>query len=570
MALAQMNPVVGDIEGNSAQVRSALSRANAEGAQVLVTPELVITGYPPEDLLLKKDFIAANRRALDAIATATRETVLVVGFVDLVGGDLLNAAAICQGGRVLAVYHKHLLPNYGVFDEHRYFQPGRGHTLLETPQGVIGFSVCEDAWSDRSPIVVQGRAGAQIVVVINASPWNKDKLSERTEMLADKAGQASASVVYLNTVGGQDELVFDGASFVMSTDGELVARLPQYEEHFAIVDVPLGDGSARQEPGVDRVRATLATVTETAVPLQLAPFLNGPEEMYRALALGLHDYVKKTGFENVVIGLSGGVDSSLTAAIAADALGPENVLGVLMPSMHTTDASLNDAFAVAGNLGIKTVEIGIAPLYEAYVQAMTTTFGPAKEGLAEENIQARIRGNLLMAISNRYGHLVLATGNKSEMACGYSTLYGDMAGGFAVLKDVLKTEVYALSRYRNRLGEIIPESVLTKAPSAELRPEQKDEDSLGPYAELDEILEAYIEHDADIEAIVASGHDGATVERVIALVDRAEYKRRQAPPGPKVTTKAFGRDRRLPITNRWASAGRHDLPARAVGESPRE
>ena len=570
MALAQINPVVGDIEGNGELIRAALEKADAEGAQLLVLPELAVPGYPPEDLLLKPAFVTANQEALDAIAASTGEVVAVVGFVDSKGGHLFNAAAICQGGRVLAVYHKHLLPNYGVFDEHRYFEPGKGHTLLDTAHGVIGFSVCEDAWSSESPIIVQGRAGAQTVVVINASPWNKDKLSERAEMLADKARRAGASIVYLNTIGGQDELVFDGASFVMSADGEIVAQLPQFEEHFEVVDVPLGDASARPEGDVKRVTATLPPLSPEPLTNPLAPSSSSDEEMYRALLLGLADYVRKNGFENVVIGLSGGIDSSLTAAIAADALGPDKVLGVLMPSMHTSEASLDDAFAVAGNLGIKTVEIGIAPTYRAYVDALTDAFGPAEEGLAEENIQARIRGNLLMAISNRYGHLVLATGNKSEMACGYSTLYGDMAGGWAVLKDVLKTEVYALSRYRNRLGEVIPESVLTKAPSAELRPEQKDEDSLGPYAVLDEILEAYIEEDADMEDLISSGHDRATVEKVITLVDRAEYKRRQAPPGPKVTTKAFGRDRRLPITNHWAPARRPDLPARAVGESPRE
>ncbi len=566
VALAQMNQVVGDIDGNMGRILETLECAATEGAQLVVTPELAVPGYPPEDLLLKPEFLHANRHALEQIAAATGDVLTIVGFVDEGRDRLYNAAAICQHGRVMSVYRKHLLPNYGVFDEFRYFEQGRGHTLVDTPDGIIGVCVCEDAWSNSGPVTSQGDAGAQIIVNINASPFHKNKLEERTEMLAERARRARASIVYVNTVGGQDELVFDGGSLVIDPDGEVVARWPQFTEHFGVVEVPLGEAGHRHHPSIRRLSTTLPALTVPPPQALLAEPSSSDEEIYEALRLALHDYVIKNGFRAVVVGLSGGIDSTLTAALAVDAVGPNNVLGVLMPSMFTSQSSLDDARTVAGNLAIETKTVAITETYEDYVSALDTSFDKHEPGLAEENIQARIRGNLLMAISNRYGHLVLATGNKSEMACGYSTLYGDMAGGFAVLKDVLKTEVYALCRWRNKQGEVIPESVLTKAPSAELRAGQQDEDSLGPYAELDEILEGYIEQNLPVEDIIAAGHERAVVERVMTLVDRAEYKRRQAPPGPKVTTKAFGRDRRLPITNRWRP-GRSDLPARSVGEA---
>jgi NAD+ synthase (glutamine-hydrolysing) len=563
VAMAQINPTVGDIGGNQRLVLDAIEEARSMGAQVLAAPELVVTGYPPEDLVLKRDFIAANVRAIRTIGESSGDLLVIAGFVDPGRDRLYNAAAICHGGRVVAIYRKHLLPNYGVFDERRYFEPGRGHTLIDTPEGIIGVCVCEDAWSERGPVVSQGDAGAQIVININASPYHKNKLAERKEMLGKRARRARSSIVYVNAVGGQDELVFDGGSVVIDAEGRPVSAFPQFQELIALVDAPLGVGGSARHPAVRRIPLSLRPASgsiDVSEPTPLKP----AEEIYKALCLGLADYVEKNGFKNVVIGLSGGIDSTLTAAIAADALGPDRVLGVAMPSEYSTSHSVDDAKALAANLGIEMLQVPIARPYAAYLAIFDETFGPSEMGLAEENLQARIRGNILMAISNRYGHLVLATGNKSEMACGYATLYGDMAGGFALLKDVFKTEVYELAHYRNSVSDVIPENVLTKPPSAELRPGQKDSDSLPPYDELDPILEAYIEEDADAAGIVARGNERETVERVIALVDRAEYKRRQAPPGPKVTTKAFGRDRRLPITNRWVS--RTDLPERSTGK----
>jgi NAD+ synthase (glutamine-hydrolysing) len=550
IALAQINPTVGDIAGNTALIVEAIKRARDSGAQMLALPELAVPGYPPEDLVLKRSFVRANLRAVEEVAAATDELLTLVGFVEAAGNRLYNAAAICHAGRVVAVYRKHLLPNYGVFDEHRYFTEGRGHTLLDTPDGMIGVCVCEDAWFERGPVTTQGDAGAQIVVNINASPYHKNKLAERTEMLAERARRARTSIVYVNAVGGQDELVFDGGSIVLDSNGGVVARLPQFEEMLATVDVPLGAAGETRHPSIRTIPLELrpATGEPLRIPKQ---HLGRAEEIYRALTLGLADYTRKNGFDKVVVGLSGGIDSSLTAAIAADAIGAPKVLGVTMPSDFSTGHSVTDSIELADNLGIELLQIPIKRAYASYLEMLDEAFGATEMGLAEENLQARIRGNIIMAISNRYGHLVLATGNKSEMACGYATLYGDMAGGFAILKDVFKTEVYELARYRNTLGPAIPENVLTKAPSAELRPDQKDEDSLPPYDVLDPILEAYIERDSDVADIVAGGHDEAVVAAVVRMVDRAEYKRRQAPPGPKVTTKAFGRDRRLPITNRW-------------------
>ncbi len=564
VALAQLNQTVGDLDGNVERLRRALKEADQAGAQLVAAPELAVTGYPPEDLVFKPSFVAANRAALEEVAGATGDAVAVIGFVDRSGDTLYNAAAVCRQGRVLAIYHKHLLPNYGVFDERRYFRPGRGHTLLDTPAGVIGVSICEDAWEPDGPVVAQGDAGAQVVININASPFHKGKADERIDMLAERARRAGAAIVYVNMVGGQDELVFDGASLVLGPGGELVARLPSFEEQVAVVDVPVGSPGGRRHPSVRHLRVDLP---EARGPAPVPPHADIPEpaaEIYGALVTGLRDYVIKNGFHEVVVGLSGGIDSSLTATVAADALGPDAVLGVLMPSPFSTEHSLSDARRLAAELGIRNALIRIDGIYEAYLDALRGAFGPHPEGVAEENIQARIRGNLLMAVSNRWGHLLVATGNKSEMACGYATLYGDMAGGYALLKDVFKTEVYALARWRNAQTPAIPDNVLTKAPSAELRPDQKDEDSLPPYPLLDGILERYIERDLDIDAIVGDGYDRDTVRRVIELVDRAEYKRRQAPPGPKVTTKAFGRDRRLPITNAW----RGGPGGRGLVESP--
>ncbi|MDQ3915368.1 MAG: NAD+ synthase [Actinomycetota bacterium] len=569
MALAQLNLTVGDVSGNRRRLIETVEWARGAGAQVLVVPELATTGYPPDDLLLKESFLRANVDSLRQVAAQTGDLLAFVGFVQPTSRALYNAAAVCHGGEVVAVYRKHRLPNYGVFDELRYFDPGRGHTLVDTAEGVIGVCVCEDAWSPRGPVVGQGDAGAQVVVNINASPWNKHKLGERVEMLGERARRARSSIVYVNQVGGQDELVFDGGSVVVDADGGISAQLPQFEEALAVVDVPLGETKPTRHPSIRRVSLALRPATgDVVVPPRQE--LSPEAEVYTALCLALRDYATKNRFEKIVAGLSGGIDSTLVAAIAADALGADAVLGVSMPSEFSSDHSVEDAKLLCANLGIEMLEIPIGSAYHAYLGVLRDTFGASEPGLAEENLQARIRGNLLMAISNRYGHLVIATGNKSEMACGYATLYGDMAGGFALLKDVFKTEVYALARYRNSRGRVIPDNVLTKAPSAELRPNQKDSDSLPPYEVLDPILEAYIEDDAGIEDMVAAGHDRATVERVVALVDRAEYKRRQAPPGPKVTTKAFGRDRRLPITNHWREGTTPArFPAKLVGEKRR-
>lgn len=543
--------VVGDIKGNVGRIQRAVEAADRRGAQVVALPELAITGYPPEDLLLKRSFVAANRAALDEIVAASGDLLTIVGFVDGEGARLYNAAAVCHKGRLVATYRKQLLPNYGVFDEDRYFHPGNEQILFDAPQGVVGVCVCEDAWFDPGPVISLGDAGAQVIVNINASPFHQNKLDERAAMLSERARRSRAAIAYVNCVGAQDELVFDGGSLVVGPDGRLLARWPQFEECLAVVDVPLGESREGRPPEVTRIPVELREVSGDTAPPPVAPVLDDDEEVYRALQTCLKQYVENNGFDKVIVGLSGGIDSSLTAVIAADAIGSDAVLVVAMPSEFSSQHSIEDAKALASNLGTEFLEIPIGEPYHAFLEVLETTFGSREMGLAEENLQARIRGNLLMAISNRYGHLVIATGNKSEMACGYSTLYGDMAGGFALLKDVFKTQVYALARYRNSAGPVIPERVLSKAPSAELRPGQKDSDSLPPYGILDPILDAYIEHDAGIEEIVAAGHDRPTVERVIRLVDRAEYKRRQAPPGPKVTTKAFGRDRRLPITNHW-------------------
>ena len=550
-ALGQLNFTVGDIDGNAARSISAIRESTERGAQVLVLPELTLTGYPPEDLVLKSGFVQANHRALEDVASHTGDLLTVLGFVDTDGRHLYNAAAICHSGEVKAIYRKQLLPNYGVFDERRYFEPGDRHTLIDTGRGVIGVCVCEDIWSPTGPAIAQADAGAQVVLNINASPFHKGKVDERAMMLGERARRSSASVVYVNLVGGQDELVFDGGSLVIDPDGLLTTRLAQFEERLEIVDVPLGEARSLHASNVDRLSLSLRDADGRNAAVPVIPTPDESEEMYRALELALRDYITKNGFSKVALGLSGGVDSTLVASICADALGPENVLGVSMPSEFSSSHSVDDAQELADNLGIRLFTIPIKSVYHSFLDTLRDSFGDEEPGLAEENLQARIRGTLLMTISNRYGNLIIATGNKSENAVGYSTLYGDMAGGFALIRDLFKHEVYALCRWRNTLSPVIPENVLNKAPSAELRHDQRDEDSLPPYEVLDPILESYIERDEGVDEIVARGFDEQVVVDVIALVDRAEYKRRQAPPGPKVTVKSFGRDRRLPITNRW-------------------
>ena len=561
VAACQINPVVGDLDGNLAMILAGLEQAEAAGCDIAAFPELAITGYPPEDLVLKPGFISHNLEALEKLAARTGRCAVVVGFVD-VGRDLYNAAALCAFGSVQGIYHKRLLPNYAVFDEQRYFAAGTEELSLFRIAGVrVGVSICEDAWSPTGPIAQLADGGAELVVNINASPFYAGRLAERERMLATRAADASCSLLYVNQVGGQDELVFDGASLVFGPTGELIARAPQFEPHLLIVDVdvqpvfrkrlldPRGRGAAQALPEV--IISDSSQLEGQPKARELAQPLPLVAEVYEALVLGTRDYVRKNGFRDVVIGLSGGIDSSLVAAIATDALGAEHVHGVSMPSRYSSEGSKEDAGLLAEALGIDYRTIAIEPAHTAFTEMLAPAFADRPEDLAEENIQSRVRGVTLMALSNKFGWLVLATGNKSEMATGFSTIYGDMVGGYAVIKDVPKTLVYELCRERNRRGAVIPEAVLTKPPSAELRPGQRDDQSLPPYDQLDPILEAYVEDDLTASELVQAGFDEALVRRVVNLVDRAEYKRRQAPPGVRVTPKAFGKDRRVPITNRY-------------------
>ena len=574
VALAQIDTTVGDLPANTARMVEWVDRARSEGCDMVVFPELALTGYPPEDLLLKPSFIRDNLRYRDRVATASRGIAVVGGFVDL-DGDIYNAAFFAYDGELRGVYHKVYLPNYGVFDEERYFQRGRRCPIFELAGVRIGVSICEDAWYPTGPISLQAAQGAELLININGSPYHRGKRAARETMIATRAMDSRAFLVWVNLVGGQDELVFDGNSLVFDPEGRLKAHARSFEEELLITDLDIGsvfgerlhDTRLRKEASIPvqfDLDVTEVTISEEPSPRlagrrqnPVAAALDGPAEVYTALVTGTRDYVLKSGkFEKVVLGLSGGIDSSLTACVAVDALGRDNVVGVLMPSRFTSRESLEDAFLLAEALGIRTHELPIESVREAYVEALSGAFQGTEPGVAEENIQARIRGNLEMALSNKFGWMVLTTGNKSELATGYTTLYGDMAGGFGVLKDIPKTTVYELSRYRNTLdGAPIPERVLAKPPSAELRQNQRDQDSLPPYEELDPILQGYVEDDRSFEELVAAGHDPATVRRVIGLVDANEYKRRQAPPGVKITPRAFGRDRRMPITNRYLPDG---------------
>ena len=539
VAGAQLNMTVGDIPGNESAIREAMRKASDADADVLLVPELALTGYPPEDLVLRDDFVQANLDALDRLATLATDITVIVGFVDRVSGpsrgaadsemrEVANAAAVLGDGRLKGVYHKVLLPNYGVFDEDRYFAVGSDPGSVWMVGGeTVGVSVCEDIWLPDGPPAKQAAAGASTLLNINASPFHRGKAAERESMLAERARSSGAAVVYLNLVGGQDELVFDGASVVFDRNGNLLHRSPQFEEDFFVVDIPSGPAEA------------------------VAALLEPTEEVYRALVTGVHDYVRKNGFEQVLIGLSGGIDSALTAALCADALGPDSVWGVAMPSRFSSDHSIADARALAENLGIRFSLLPIDGVYEAHLQSLEEVFVGTAFGVAEENLQARSRGATLMAISNKFGPMVVATGNKSEMAAGYATLYGDMVGGYSVLKDVFKTLVYELAVWRNEQDAVIPVNTIEKPPSAELRPDQRDSDSLPPYEVLDAILEMYIEDDLGPAQIVEAGFEASIVATTTQMVDRNEYKRRQSAPGVKITTKAFGKDRRLPITNAY-------------------
>lgn len=577
LALAQLNMTVGDLEGNAKKIKAAIVRARAQHADVVLFPELAVSGYPPEDLLLKPDFIDANRRALDDIRKETDDIVAIVGFPSADDYDIYNAAAVLQNGRLVGEYRKHYLPNYSVFDENRYFGEGQESPVFDFGGDIVGVSICEDIWYPSGPPQWQALAGgAELLVNLSASPYYRGKPHERARMLATRAADNVAVVAYCNLVGGQDELVFDGGSMVFAPDGHMLARAPLGEETLLVVDVSLDevfrkrlhDPRRRKDVELAKhfgrivprlegepLRGVLALEETEPREALVAPYPDDLEEVYRMLVLGIRDYVHKNGFEKVVVGLSGGIDSALTATLAVDALGPDNVVGVRMPSRFSSEGSLRDAEELAVNLGIRLLTISIEPPFEGYLEALKEVFAGREFDVTEENIQARIRGNYLMALSNKFGWLVLSTGNKSESAVGYATLYGDMAGGFAPLKDVYKTLVYALATWRNTLpdGPVIPHNTIVKPPSAELRPGQQDTDSLPPYEVLDAILRLYIEEDYSPTDIVAQGFDPTTVERVIRMVDRSEYKRRQAAPGVKITPRAFGKDRRLPITNRYRS-----------------
>ena len=557
IAACQLDCVVGDLHGNVARILAAYDRAEAAGCDLAVFSELCICGYPPEDLLLKPGFVADNLAALDKLATGTGRCAAVVGFVDQ-GRDLYDAAAVCADGRVVGTYRKRHLPNYAVFDEKRYFAAGTEPYQLFDVAGVkVGVSVCEDAWDPVGPIAQQAAGGAEVMVSINASPFYVGRLGERERMLATRATDASCALVYVNQVGGQDELVFDGASLVLDSGGRVVAAGPQFAEAVVIVDLdvrpvfrkrlidPRGRASAPVLPLVP-VSAAVEDRADTRRPPPPAA-LDATSELWHALVLGTRDYVTKTGFTDVVIGLSGGIDSSLVAALAVDALGPTHVHGVSMPSRYSSEGSKADARVLAGALGVEMRTVDIGPAHSAFDAMLDAN------GLADENLQSRLRGVVLMALSNANGWMVLTTGNKSELAVGYSTLYGDTAGGFAVIKDVPKTRVYELCRWYNQQAgrAVIPQEVLDKPPSAELRPDQRDDESLPPYDVLDPVLEAYVEDDLTAAELVAAGFAPELVARVTRLVDLAEYKRRQSPLGVRVTPKAFGKDRRMPIVNRY-------------------
>ncbi|MBI5740850.1 MAG: NAD+ synthase [Nitrospirae bacterium] len=570
IALAQMNPTVGDLSGNLKKIHSYIKKARASKADIVVFPELAVTGYPPEDLLLKHQFIRDNISAMHKIREAAKDIVAVVGFVDRNQG-IYNAAAVIADCALIDIYHKKYLPNYGVFDEYRYFQAGRRFPVYDLGGTLIGVNICEDIWRENGPPKIQALSGAEIILNINASPYHVGKLSIREDLLSTRAVECGSVIVYVNTVGGQDELVFDGGSLIVNAKGDITGRGRQFREEMIMADIEISGRTRRPSAKEKRDLMTLLEKDEyvekrtipfrpkkgkrTEIKRKTVGKMPDEEEIYKALLLGAGDYVRKNGFRNVVIGMSGGVDSALVATIAADALGKENVHGVFMPSVYTSKISYEDAYGHARNLGIKILNVPIDAILKTYLKVLSGSFAGMPPDITEENLQARIRGNILMAFSNKFGWLVLTTGNKSEMSVGYATLYGDMAGGFAVIKDVPKTLVYKLCKWRNlKAGrDLIPERVLWREPTAELRPDQRDVDTLPPYPVLDPILKAYVEEDRSFDEIVEEGYEVARIQDVVRMVDLAEYKRRQAPPGIKITPRAFGKDRRFPITNRYKS-----------------
>ena len=583
LALAQINPTVGDIPGNTAKILDYLERAREAQVDLVAFPEMATTGYPPEDLLFKTSFLNENVAAMQKVAAASKGIAVVLGYVNILsmdrgpdntGPQITNAAALCHDGQLIDTYHKIFLPNYGVFDEQRYFQQGTVCPIYRIGGVAVGVSICEDIWYPVGPTTVQCQAGAELIVNINASPFHAGKRTFREEMIAQRASDHGLAVAYVNTVGGQDELVFDGGSIICDATGKLVTRGPAFQECLLITELEFTDAQSQRKQGppgttaaaVEAVGSPKTVMVSEAAAVErtsiqdtsILPAMEGPEEVYRALVMGTGDYLRKSGFSKALVGLSGGVDSALTATVAVDALGKENVVGITMPSRYSSEGSISDSQTLADNLGLDLWEVPIEPAHHAFTDMLEERFKGTEANVAEENVQARVRGNVLMTVANKFGWIVLTTGNKSEMAMGYATLYGDMAGGFAVLKDVPKTTVYELCRWRNQHGQsfgtaddVIPEAIIDKAPSAELREDHLDADSLPPYEILDPVVKAYVEDDCSYQDMVAHGFDPQVVQQVISAVDRNEYKRRQAPPGVKITPRAFGKDRRLPIVNRY-------------------
>jgi NAD+ synthase (glutamine-hydrolysing) len=567
LALAQINTVVGDLDGNAERIGRRLAEAKEQQADLVVFPELAVTGYPPEDLLLRPSFVQAAQEKAEALAREARGIVALIG-VPWFDRDLYNACAVCAAGEIKTIYRKRFLPNYGVFDEDRYFATGRDLVLLEHGGTLVGPTICEDMWQPGPPATDLALAGAQLLVNLSASPFHLLRDRERQEMFATRARDNSCLVAFCNSVGGQDELLFDGNSLVLDEEGHLLARGPSFEEALLVVDIEPADAigrrlrdvrrralarDRRELPDLPAVHVGSPHGPRERVEALIAPRLDELEQMRVGLELGLRDYVDKNGFGEVVVGVSGGIDSALTAALAVEALGPRRVHCVSMPSRYSSAETREDARRLAVNLGADFRELPIDDIYNGFESVLAESFAGLEQDLTEENLQARIRGTMLMALSNKFGWLVVATGNKSELSVGYATLYGDLAGGFALIKDVFKTDVFRLSRHLNeRAGEeLIPQRIIDRAPSAELRDNQLDEDSLPPYSALDQVLAAYVEEDRSAEELSADGFDPDVVERAVAMIDRAEYKRRQAPPGVRLRQKAFGRDRRTPITNRW-------------------
>ena len=551
LAIAQINCTVGDLEGNFGKIKEYIQKAEIAGVDIVAFPELAVTGYPPEDLLLKPQFVEDGLKSLKKLLKFVHKTVVIIGFVDKIGKDIYNAAALLYDGKIKGVYRKTILPNYGVFDERRYFEAGEGALVFKFGEYVFGVNICEDIWHKNGPVKLQATLGAKLIININASPYHAGKIKQREDVLKKQAKANRVTIAYINLVAGQDELVFDGQSMIVDSKGRIIKRLEAFREELAIADLDIPVAKIKSTKAIVRVADKIPPKNKISLSQKAVKPLEPVAEIYQALILGLKDYVRKNSFKKVIIGLSGGVDSALVALLAVDAIGKDNVIGVFMPSRYSSQESEEDAKALAKNLGINIINVPIEELYKMYLAVLTPIFSGQERNIAEENLQARIRGNILMALSNKFGYLVLSTGNKSEMSTGYATLYGDMAGGFAVIKDVPKILVYELCCWRNSLKRLIPERILTKAPTAELKENQKDSDTLPPYEDLDAILKAYVEEDKAQAEITRLGFDKKTVHRVLEMVDKSEYKRRQAPPGIKITPKAFGKDRRMPITNKY-------------------